>query len=136
MFLTECATSANIERRAYLGSGNDVVVGSRSSVGIRCELHGPVRLGDNVMMGPDVICFTVNHLHSSKVIPMIDQGNGPARPVVISDDVWIGARSILLPGVKIGSGTIIAAGSVVTRSIPSNVIAGGNPCRVIKERGM
>ena len=56
-----------------------------------------------------------------------------SAPIVIEDDVWIGARSIILKGVHIGARSIIAAGSVVTKDIPSDVIAGGNPCKVIRE---
>ena len=56
----------------------------------------------------------------------------PSEPILIGDNVWIGSNSVILPGVKIGSNVVIGAGSIVTRSIPDNSIAFGNPCRVIK----
>lgn len=61
------------------------------------------------------------------------QGLELARPIVVEDDVWIGGGAIVLPGVRIGRGTTIGAGSVVTRDVPAGVLAVGNPCRVVKE---
>lgn len=129
-----CDSSANIERGCTFGRGAGVRVGSRSSIGIDSEIHGPVWIGKNVMMAPEVIIHTENHKHDRTDLPMIDQGYSPKRPVVIGDDVWIGARVIILPGVSIGDGAIIGAGSVVSRSVPSFSIAVGNPCKVVRQR--
>lgn len=85
-------------------------------------------------MGPECVIYTQNHKHSNIDIPMIDQGFEEIRPVHIMDDVWIGSRVIILPGVTIGKGCIIAAGSVVTKSIPDYSIVGGVPGKVIKSR--
>ena len=88
-----------------------------------------VNIGSNVFFGPAVQIYTVNHpLEAKARNSMIEQ----ARPVTIADDVWIGGGAILLPGVSIGKGSVIAAGSVVTKDIPPSVVAAGNPCRVIK----
>ncbi|MDH3026960.1 DapH/DapD/GlmU-related protein [Gordonia alkanivorans] len=65
---------------------------------------------------------------------MIEQGYSARKPVVIGDDVWIGARVIILPGVTVGRGCVIGAGSVVAKDIPEYTIAAGNPCRVIRNR--
>jgi maltose O-acetyltransferase len=62
------------------------------------------------------------------------QGNTEKRPVEIGDDVWIGARAVLLPGVKVGDGAVIAAGAIVTKEVAPYTIVGGNPARVIKSR--
>ena len=86
---------------------------------------------------PDVIILTSTHEISRTDIPMREQGGGTGkedRTVVIGDDVWIGTRVIILPGVKIGSGAVIAAGAVVSRNVPDFAIVGGIPARVIKMR--
>jgi len=86
------------------------------------------------MMAPEVIIFSISHQTSDTSTPMRLQGNAPARPVVIGDDVWIGQRAIILPGVTIGSGSIIGSGAVVTKDIAPFSVVGGNPARVIKSR--
>ena len=90
----------------------------------------PVRIGKNVMFGPGVNIFTANH-----ALDAIERVKGveTALPVTIGDNVWVGGRVVICPGVTIGSNTTIGAGSVVTKDIPDNVLAVGNPCRVIRE---
>jgi maltose O-acetyltransferase len=85
------------------------------------------------MMGPDVVILAVNHRFSGHA-PMIDQGYDDPRLVTIGDDVWIGTRAIVLPGVTIGTGAIVGAGAVVTKDVPENAIVAGNPARVMKLR--
>ncbi len=86
------------------------------------------------MMGPEVIVLTQHHKFDRLDIPMRQQGHKPYEPVIIGDDVWIGIRAIILPGVKIGKGAIIGAGAVVTKDVPEYAIVGGVPARVIKLR--
>lgn len=86
------------------------------------------------MMGPDVIIITGNHEFNRIDIPMRDQGETRPESVVIDDDVWIGTRSIILPGVHIEKGAIIGAGAVVTKDVPEYAVVGGNPAKVIKYR--
>lgn len=124
----------NIEHGAYFGKGNELSIGNRSGIGLNARIQGPVSIGDHVMMGPEVHIYTRNHDFSRRDIPMIDQGDTISEPVIIGDDVWIGARSIILPGVTVGNGAIIAAGSVVTKSVAPYTIVGGNPAKLIKER--
>lgn len=89
-----------------------------------------VTIGNNVMFGPNVTIAVTNH----PVHPDLRREGGMyALPVAIEDDVWIGSGAIIVPGVTIGKGSVIGAGSVVTRDIPSNVIAVGNPCKVLRE---
>lgn len=109
-------------------------VGSYSGLGVNCRIQGKVTIGDYVMMGPDVLIYTTNHEFGQKEIPMREQGYQEEKPVTIGNDVWIGARVIILPGVTIGDGAVIGAGSVVTKNIPPNCICAGNPARVVKER--
>ncbi|MCX8131260.1 MAG: acetyltransferase [Clostridia bacterium] len=124
----------NIEHGAFFGSGRDIEIGDNSGLGVNCRVSGPLKIGDNVMMGPDVMIYTQNHNFDRTDIPMNSQGNSPKRDVVIGNDVWIGARSIILPGVKIGEGAIVAAGAVVTKDVEPYSIVGGNPARIIKFR--
>ena len=86
------------------------------------------------MMGPECYIYTRNHAFSRTDVPMREQGMQDFKPVTIGNDVWIGARVTILPGVKIGNGCIIGAGSVVTKNLPDFAIGGGNPARVLKYR--
>lgn len=124
----------NIEKGAYFGDGSEIEIGDNSGIGINCRLSGPVKIGSNVMMGPEVIILTQSHKHDRTDIPMIKQGKTTVKPVTIRDDVWIGTRAIILPGVSVGKGAIIGAGAVVTKNIPEFVVVGGNPAKIIKYR--
>lgn len=89
----------------------------------------PVNIGANVMIGPNVSIFTAGHpVHPEPRVA----GWEFAKPVTIEDNVWIGGHSVINPGVTIGKNSVIGSGSVVTKDIPENVIAVGNPCRVIR----
>ncbi len=111
----------------------NIRIGSGSELGTRCMIQSHVVMGKNIMMGPDVKIYSRNHGHDRIDIPMCEQGKVQST-TVIDDDVWIGANVIILPGVHIGAHTIIAAGAIVTKDVPANSIAGGNPARVIKKR--
>ena len=89
-------------------------------------------VGDYVMFGPNVTVATAGHPVDPELRRQIAQFN---IPVHIGNNVWIGAGSVLLTGVSIGDNTVIGAGSIVTRDIPANVVAVGNPCRVLREIG-
>ena len=87
-----------------------------------------VTIGNNVMFGPNVTIAATNHpVHPELRMYMF------ALPVVIEDNVWVGSGAVITPGVTIGKGSVIGAGSVVIKDIPSNVIAVGNPCKVLRE---
>ena len=124
--------NANIERGAVFGPLLEI--GENSGIGINCEIYGPVKIGKNVMMGPEVIIYTKGHCHDSTDVPMIEQGDEEVKPVTIGDDVWIGRRAMIMPGVTIGRGCIIGAGAVVTKDIPDYSIAAGVPAKVVKTR--
>jgi maltose O-acetyltransferase len=122
---------------AFFGTGKALEVGSNSGIGPRaCLMNvkgGELVIGNDVMMGPDVLIYTFNHDHDNVDIPMDRQGVTYSR-VVIGDDVWIGARVIILAGVTIGPGSIVGAGAVVTRDVPPYSIVGGVPAKVLKNR--
>ena len=124
----------NIEKGAYFGDGSQIEIGDNSGIGVNCRVCGPVTIGDNVMMGPDVIILTERHKFDRLDIPMLEQGYDKPEPVVIGDDVWIGTRVIILPGVSIGKGATIGAGAIVTKDVPEYAIACGNPAKVVKYR--
>ena len=124
--------NVNIEHGADFDSR--LVIGDNSSLGIDAEAHGPVTIGRDVMMAPECVILTQNHCHDRTDIPMIQQGNEEPRPVTIGDDVWIGRRVIVLPGVTIGGGSIISAGAVVTKDVEPYTIVGGVPAKIIKHR--
>ena len=88
-----------------------------------------MRVGDNVFIAPHVGIYTAGHPLD---IGQRNAGLEYARPITIGNNVWIGGHVVLLPGVSIGDNTTIGAGSVVTKNIPANVLAVGNPCRVIR----
>lgn len=89
----------------------------------------PVTVGDGCMIAPNVGIYTASH----PVDPAARAAGWEyGKPVSIGDNVWIGAGAIILPGVRIGDNAVIGAGSVVTRDIPANVVAAGNPCRVLR----
>ena len=91
---------------------------------------GHIYVGDNVMFGPNVTVATANHPIEPTLRHHAAQYN---VDVHIGANVWIGAGTVIVPGVTIGENSVIGAGSVVTRDIPANVVAVGNPCRVMRE---
>lgn len=97
-------------------------------------MRGPLEIGEDVMMGPNVIIMTSSHRHDDINTHMIFQGNTPPNMVKIEDDCWMGFNVIILPGVRIGKGSIIGAGAVVTKSVPPYSVVGGVPAKVIKSR--
>lgn len=130
----KCANTVNINKGAYFGSGINVSLGNNSSIGRDCQLANDVTIGNDVMMAPEVIIFSVSHNTQRIDTPMRLQGNLPANPVTIGNDVWIGQRAIILPGVNIGTSSIIASGSVVTKDVEAFSVVGGNPAKLIKRR--
>ncbi len=131
-FLAGCGNHVNIERGATFG--RRVWVGNYSDLGIDCKINGELHIGHNTFMGPQVMVYTTNHEFIRTDVPMMYQALTKERPVVIGNDVWIGARVILLPGVHVFDHAIIGAGAVVTKDVPEWAIVGGNPARIIRYR--
>lgn len=86
------------------------------------------------MMGPDCNIWTINHETSDVTTPMCRQGVRPEKPVYIGNDVWIGSRVTILPGVHVGNGVVIRAGAVVSKDIPDMAVVAGNPATIIRMR--
>jgi maltose O-acetyltransferase len=130
-----CGQRVNVEQGADFYTGWEIEIGDHSTLGIGCMVPYDLKVGRDVMMGPHVIIVGDSHQFDSRELPMRLQGFRRYPPVRIEDDVWIGARAIILPGLTIGQGAIIGAGAVVTKDVPPYAICAGNPARVIKYRG-
>ena len=124
----------NVEKGAWFGSGVGIRIGNRSGLGLDCIVTGTVTIGDDVMMGPRCVIVSRDHRIDDVSVPMNQQGLAQDQPITIGDDVWIGANVTILPGVDIGSGSVIAAGSVVNRDVPAFAIVAGVPAKVVKHR--
>jgi acetyltransferase-like isoleucine patch superfamily enzyme len=115
--------------------GESLEIGNNVGISQNCfiQVRGKVKIGSDVMLGPGVSIFSENHKYGSTDISMINQGT-ERLGVIIEDDVWIGARSVILNGVTLKKGCIIAAGSVVNKTYPEYSIIGGVPAKLLKSR--
>ena len=127
----EAGNAIWIEPPFYCDYGSNITLGSNVFFNFNCVIldPAPVTIGSNVMFGPAVQVCTATHPMSAS-----ERRTGLefARPVEVGSDVWIGSGAIICPGIRVGSKSVIGAGSVVTRDIPANVFAAGNPCRIIR----
>jgi maltose O-acetyltransferase len=120
-----------IEPPFYCDYGSNITLGEKVYFNFNCVILdvAPVKIGSNVMFGPAVQIYTATHpLNAIERRAGLEYG----LPISIDDDAWVGGGAIICPGVKIGARTVIGAGSVVTKDIPADVLAVGNPCRVIR----
>jgi maltose O-acetyltransferase len=108
-------------------------IGDNSGIGAHSSM-GTVKIGNYVMMGTYCLIISQNHRFKNLTVPMSQQGFQEDEPVIIEDDVWIGSRVIILPGIRVGHGSIIGAGAVVTEDVEPYTIIGGNPAKVIGRR--
>ncbi|MCE9665312.1 sugar O-acetyltransferase [Halomonas sp. M5N1S17] len=120
-----------IEPPFYCDYGGNISLGERVFFNFNCVILdvAVVTIGNHVMFGPNVQVYTATHPLDAE---QRRSGLEAAKPITIGDDVWIGGGAILCPGVTIGARSVIGAGSVVTKDIPEDVFAGGNPCRMIR----
>jgi maltose O-acetyltransferase len=111
--------------------GSNILLGERVFFNFNCVVLDVCRvtIGDYTLFGPAVQIYTATHPMNAE----LRRRQEFAKPIDIGSDVWVGGGAIICPGVKIGSRSVIGAGSVVTRDIPEGVFAAGNPCRVIRE---
>lgn len=126
----EVPDSVRIRQPFYMDFGKNIQFGE--DVFVNASVHmqdqGGIRIGDRALIGHQVVFATLDHgLTSTK------RNNLHPAPIVLENDVWIGSNAVILKGVTIGEGAIVAAGSVVTKDVPANVVVGGSPARVIKE---
>lgn len=121
-----------IEQPFHCDYGKNIEVGNNFYANFNCTILdvGKVIIGENVMFAPNVSIYTAGHpIHPKSR----NSGYEYGISVTIGDNVWVGGSVVINPGVKIGNNVVIGSGSVVTKDIPDNVIAAGNPCKVIRE---
>lgn len=110
----------------------DVTIGDHTRIGIHCTVIGPVCIGNNVNLAQGITVTALNH-NFEDTTQRIDEQGISTKPVVIDDDVWIGANAVILPGVTIGQHVVVAAGAVVTKDVPDYSVVAGVPAKVIKQ---
>lgn len=110
-------------------------IGKNTFININCfiQASGGVVIGNDILIAPNVSIYSENHVFRD-IHRKINQQGYERKKVIIGNNVWVGANAIILPGVNIGDGSVIAAGSVVTKSFPRNSIVGGVPAKIIKKR--
>jgi acetyltransferase-like isoleucine patch superfamily enzyme len=120
-----CCSAISIGRRVVIRPGSQLMA----------VADGAITIEDDVLLGSGVHIYVSEHCFDDANVPIIDQGHYPPVAVLLKRGCWIGANTVILPGVTIGENAIIGAGSVVTRSIPEKVMAAGCPARVVRQIG-
>jgi len=138
----------NIFDNVSLGLGNQLYAGvkggpelialgsntaTNSNVMFNADIGGKITVGHDVLIGPNVIFRTSTHNFSQKDMPIRMQGHTPGI-IIVEDNVWVGANSFVLHNVRVGSGAVVAAGSIVTKSVERDTVVGGVPAKLIKKR--
>jgi len=120
----------HLESPFYVDYGYNITFGENCYVNYDCIFldTAPIKIGFNCLFAPRVSIFTATH----PLDPKLRQEYGLARPITIGNNTWIGGASVILPGVTIGEAVVVAAGSVVTKDVPSFCVVGGNPAHIIK----
>lgn len=140
--LGECGKNVRIGRGLRIAGREHLRVSDNVSIGTNCMFlctRADIVIGHHVMFGPNVLVITGNHRTDIRDKYMIDVTDAEKRaeddqPVVFEGDNWIGARAIILKGVTVGKGAVVAAGAVVTKDVLPYTIVGGNPARLIRNR--
>ena len=112
----------------------DVIIGDQTRIGLHNTIIGPVTIGSHVNLAQGITVTALNH-NFEDATRCIDELGVSTKPVVINDDVWIGANAVILPGVTIGRHSVVAAGAVVTKDVPENTVVGGVPAKVMSVIG-
>ena len=129
----DCGKNIKIQSQVLFGRFTDITIGDNTAINERSRLRN-VCIGSDVLIAPEVYILHSGHSYSRIDIPIKLQGETFYSKTIVENGAWIGARSIIMPGKRIGEGAIIAAGSVVTKSVPPYAIVGGNPASIIKYR--
>ena len=138
LIFDKCGKNSCAEYGAFISNGSNIEIGDYSAIGINAYIGGTsdggkLKIGNYVLMAPEVVILTSNHNSKDINIPMCYQGVSK-ETVVIEDDVWICTRVMIMPGVTIHRGVIAAAGAVVTKDIPPYAVVGGVPARILRMR--
>jgi len=124
---------STIEDFTTINNGvGDVIIGDRTRVGLGNTFIGPITVGNDIMFAQNIVLSGLNHGYEDISKSIHDQPITKA-PIIVEDEAWIGANSIIVAGVTIGKHSVVAAGSVVTKTVPPYTIVAGNPARIIKK---
>lgn len=110
----------------------DVIIGDHTRIGLHNTVIGPVSIGSHVNLAQGITITALNHNFEDKE-QRIDSQGVSTNPVILGDDIWIGANAVVLPGVSIGNHAVVAAGAVVTKDVPPHSLVAGVPAKIIKE---
>lgn len=134
-FLKKSGKKFLLNREVIVESPDKIEIGDNLQINARCWISGGgnLKIGNNVLIGPHVVIHTANHNYENKDILIRKQGHS-LKSILIEDDVWIAANCTILPGVTVKKGTVIAAGSVVTKDTEVYGVYAGAPAKKIKER--
>jgi acetyltransferase-like isoleucine patch superfamily enzyme len=128
----DLGSRSTIEDRCSINNGvGDVFIGDNTLIGVGNVIIGPVTIGNHVIFAPNIVASGLNHEYRDVNIPISLQKTIVSR-ITVEDDCWIAANSVITAGVTIGKHSVVAAGAVVTKSVPPYSIAAGNPAKVIK----
>jgi len=135
--LKACGNRVIFASGIYMDNPKNISIGNNVRIGAKSALSGQggITIGNNVSLGREVMIWSANHNYEEPEALPYD-GKYIKRPVIIEDNVWIGARSSIIPGVKISEGAVIGLGSVVTKNIPPCAVVAGNPAKIIKYRNI
>ncbi len=129
----ELGNDSTIEDFSTINNGvGDVLIGDRTRIGLSNVIIGPVTIGNDVMFAQNIVLSGLNHgyedIHTVPHLQALTK-----KKITIEDEVWIGANSVVVAGVSIGKHSVVAAGSIVTKDIPSYSVVAGNPARIIRQ---
>jgi acetyltransferase-like isoleucine patch superfamily enzyme len=125
--------NSTIEDFCTVNNGvGDVIIGDRTRIGMGNVLIGPVTIGNDVILAQNIVLSGLNHSYEDVNLPIHNQ-SVTKKMIILEDEVWIGANSVIVAGVTIGRHSVVAAGSIVTKDIPAYAVAVGNPAKVIKQ---
>lgn len=130
----KCGKNVNVEHLATFGNGFNIEIGNNSGIGIRANIPNDIIIGNDVMMGPNVYIFSLNHEFGKTDVSMCKQGFTKSKQTIIEDDVWIGRNVTFTPGRTIKKGTIVGACTMLCKDFPEYSIVGGNPSKLIRSR--
>lgn len=137
-FIRKSFRFKNVHKTFYMNKGcqvsSDLIAGPYVFIGFNCVIYSKVIIGDYTMLAPEVKIIGGDHKFNKSGTPMIFSGRERQLETNIGKDVWIGTKSIIIRGVKIGNGAIVAAGSIVTKDVEAYTIVGGSPAKFIKNR--
>jgi maltose O-acetyltransferase len=133
--LGRAGNKIKINWNVVISNPRNCIIGDRVFIGDGCRLYATdtIEIGADTMLAPECMLITRNHVFDDYATSISNQGFKTA-PIVIGSDVWLGFRSIILPGVTIGNGSVVAAGAVVTKDVPAGSIVGGVPAKIIGRR--